>query len=59
MGFNLFTGKVCYVFENNGKYALNLIIIWLGNIIGAFIVAEALRATRIAEISEKPPPCAK
>lgn len=53
MGFNLFTGKVCYVFENNGKYALNLIIIWLGNIIGAFIVGEAIRATRISEISEK------
>ncbi len=53
MGFNLFTGKVCYVFENNGKYALNLIVIWLGNIIGAFIVGEALRATRIAAISEK------
>ncbi len=53
MGFSLFTGKVCYVFENNADYALNLLLIWLGNIIGAFIVGEALRATRIAGISEK------
>ncbi len=53
MGFSLFTGKVCYVFENNADYALNLLLIWLGNIIGAFIVGEALRATRIAVISEK------
>lgn len=53
MGFSLFTGKVCYIFENDADYALNLLLIWLGNIIGAFIVGEALRATRIAVISEK------
>ncbi len=53
MGFSLFTGKVCYVFENDAAYALDLLLIWLGNIIGAFIVGEALRATRIAGISEK------
>lgn len=53
MGFSLFTGKVCYVFENDAGYALDLLLIWLGNIIGAFIVGEALRATRIAGISEK------
>ncbi len=53
MGFSLFTGKVCYVFENDADYALDLLLIWLGNIIGAFIVGEALRATRIAGISEK------
>ena len=53
MGFSLFTGKVCYVFENDADYALDLLLIWLGNIIGAFIVGEALRATRIAVISEK------
>ena len=52
MGFSLFTGKVCYVFENDADYALDLLLIWLGNIIGAFIVGEALRATRIAGISE-------
>ena len=53
MGFSLFTGKVCYIFENDAGYALDLLLIWLGNIIGAFIVGEALRATRIAVISEK------
>jgi len=52
-GFNLFTGKVCYVFENNGKYALNLIPIWLGNLVGTWLTASLFRATRIAAISEK------
>lgn len=52
-GFNLFTGKVCYIFENDRKFALNLIPIWLGNLLGAWLTGEALRATRIATIAEK------
>lgn len=38
-GFNLFTGKVCYVFENDKQYALNLIPIWLGNLVGSLIIS--------------------
>ena len=34
-GFSLFTGKVCYVFDNDRKYALALPVIWTGNLIGA------------------------
>ena len=34
-GFNLFTGKVCYVFERDRSYALDLPFIWLGNLAGA------------------------
>jgi len=52
-GFNLFTGKVCYVFENDAAYALNLITIWVGNLIGTWLTALLLRTTRIAAISEK------
>jgi len=52
-GFNLFTGKICYVFENDGKYALNTVVIWLANLLGAWLVGEALRATRIVTIAEK------
>lgn len=52
-GFNLFTGKVCYIFESDWKFALDLIIIWLGNFLGAWLTGEALRATRISSISEK------
>ena len=28
-GFHLFTGKVCYVFENKAGYIADLIVIWL------------------------------
>ena len=46
-GFNLYTGKVCYVFDNDREYALELPVIWLGNLCGAFLTAAAERATRI------------
>lgn len=46
-GFSLFTGKVCYVFDQDKHYALSLPLIWLGNLAGAFLTAAAERATRI------------
>ena len=46
-GFNLYTGKVCAVFDNDREYALGLPVIWLGNLCGAFLTAAAERATRI------------
>lgn len=53
-GFHLFTGKVCYVLQNDRDYALNLPIIWLGNLIGAGLTAGALLLTRnAAALSEK------
>ena len=52
-GFNLFTGKVCYVFANDKAYALMLPVIWLGNLVGTGLVAGAVRITRIATIAEK------
>ena len=52
-GFSLFTGKVCYVFENDGKYAVNIILIWLGNLVGTWLSAMLFGATRISVISEK------
>ena len=42
---NLFTGKVCYMFFENKKYNLNLLIILLGNIVGAAFVGYLLRVT--------------
>ena len=33
-GFHLFTGKVCYVFQNDKEYAIQLPVIWLGNLVG-------------------------
>ncbi len=38
-GFHLFTGKVCYVFQNDQDYALDLPVIWLGNLAGTGIAA--------------------
>ena len=50
MSFNLFTGKVCYLFDNKPKYIIDLIIIWLGNLVGTAFVAFTIRATRVAPV---------
>ena len=53
-GFNLFTGKVCYVFDNDIKYALMLPVIWLGNLVGALFTAVIEKFTRLApDLTEK------
>ena len=52
-GLHLFTGKVCYVFEQDKAYALSLPIIWLGNLVGTAIVAAMVRLSRIAGICER------
>ena len=53
MGFHLFTGKVCYVFDNGRAYALTLPVIWLGNLCGAGLTALLASLTRVGGISEK------
>ena len=45
---NLFTGKVCYVFEKDARYALDLVPIWAGNLAGTFLLGSLVRCTRIA-----------
>ena len=45
-GFHLFTGKVCYVFENDRSYALGLPVIWLGNLAGTYLTALLEGLTR-------------
>ena len=50
---NLFTGKVCYVFQNDGAYALRLPVIWLGNLCGTGLTALIASFTRLAPLSEK------
>lgn len=46
-GFHLFTGKVCYVFDNDRKYALALPVIWIGNLIGALCAGLLESVTRM------------
>ena len=47
-GFHLFTGKVCYVFQNSRNYAIDLPIIWLGNLAGTGLSAGCAKLTRLA-----------
>lgn len=46
-GLHLFTGKVCYVFDRDVGYAIDLIFVWLGNLAGTFLAAWAMGLTRI------------
>ena len=52
-GLHLFTGKVCYVLEQDWKYASSIPVIWLGNLMGTGLVALAVRLSRLAAIGEK------
>ena len=47
--FNLFTGKACYILENDKNYLINIPIIWIGNFLGTFLTAKLESLTRIGE----------
>ena len=47
LGYNLFTGKVCYAFDNKPSYLIDLILIWIGNLIGTISLSIILSFTRI------------
>lgn len=54
MGYNLFTGKVCYALDNKPSYILDLIVIWIGNLVGTISLSILLSFTRIyASLNEK------
>lgn len=52
LDFNLFTGKVCYVLDNNWTYVLRLVVIWLGNLIGCVTTGYLFRVTRLVSYAE-------
>ena len=52
-GLNLFTGKVCYVFQNDRAYAFRLPVIWAGNLAGTGLTALAAGFTRNAPALEE------
>ena len=52
-GFNLFAGKVGYIFEQPPRYAAFVASVWLGNLVGTGLVGYGIRLTRIAGITEK------
>lgn len=43
----LFTGKVGYIFDNKPSFLLDLLICWIGNLIGSVVTGLLLRLTRI------------
>lgn len=47
-GFNLFTGKACYIPDNKPSYLISLVVIWLGNLLGTSLMALLVRSTRLA-----------
>lgn len=51
-GLYLFTGKVCYIFERDRKYLSRMPVVWLGNFLGAIIVANLERFSRIGSTLE-------
>lgn len=46
-GYNLYTFKVGYVFENKVDYLIEVILSLVGNIIGVFLMSLMLRATSL------------
>ena len=52
-GFHLFTGKVCYAFQNDGSFAAMLPVIWLGNLVGTGGTALIVRLSRASTMAEK------
>lgn len=51
--FNLFTGKVCYSFDNKPSYLFTLLLIWLGNLTGAWLSGTLLGLTRLDDLQAK------
>lgn len=45
-GLNLYTGKVCYVFEKDKSYTLDIPVIWLGNLVGTWLMGTLMNLTR-------------
>lgn len=48
-GLSLFTGKAVYIFDNKPMFLLELAVIWVGNLLGAWAVAALLNLTRQAD----------
>lgn len=49
-GYNLYTGKVGYIFNNKPKYLVEVVATIFGNFIGTFFVGFILKYTRIYEV---------
>lgn len=52
LGLDLFTGKVCYIFDNPPAYAARCGLMWLGNLAGTLLAGTLLRCTRLDVIGK-------
>lgn len=48
-GLNLYTGKVGYIFDEEPKYLIEVLVTIVGNFIGTYFVGKILSLTRIYE----------
>ncbi|MCD8144528.1 MAG: formate/nitrite transporter family protein [Oscillospiraceae bacterium] len=46
-GYNLFTGKACYLFDNKPSYLIFLVIVWVGNLAGTMLLAGLQHLTSL------------
>lgn len=49
-GLNLFTGKICYIFDNNLVFGISTIAMWIGNWLGAWGVSALEHMSRISPV---------
>ena len=47
-GLNLYTGKICYIFDKDLPYLIDVGIIWLGNLVGTVGVGLLVNMTRFS-----------
>lgn len=48
--FNLFTGKICYLLDNDKSYIKLLIATLIGNLLGAFLMGIIFRQTKLSNL---------
>ncbi len=51
-GFNLYTGKVCYIVYEKPSYLLNVLIVYIGNLAGTVGSGLIFRRTKLAKLTE-------
>ncbi len=51
-GFNLFTGKVCYIVNEKPSYLLTVLIVYIGNFAGTVGTGIVFRHTKLARLAD-------
>lgn len=51
-GYNLFTGKIAYLFDNKPIYIWDMTLMWFGNLAGSAIMAVLFKMTKLNYLQE-------